>query len=163
MPLLIIIFWFLIGRRIMFHGSAIRMHMHAVVRNALHSQFYSCTRLAYTWSSLMLYFQNWECKLQFRWCLKSVLIFLYHVALRFCSSTKFFFLFISMWWFAIDLIQNWSKSSLISKMKDLAERRKLEDLTVGPVLTVCLLLVPLLLYCSIQLNTILGLQNQLIS
>ncbi|XVF54269.1 hypothetical protein PTKIN_Ptkin05aG0167100 [Pterospermum kingtungense] len=32
--------------------------------------------------------------------------------------------------------ENWSKSSLISKMKDLAERRKLEDLTIGPVLTV---------------------------
>ncbi|XP_057951196.1 delta-1-pyrroline-5-carboxylate dehydrogenase 12A1, mitochondrial [Malania oleifera] len=31
--------------------------------------------------------------------------------------------------------ENWSKSSLISKMKDLAERRKLEDLTIGPVLT----------------------------
>ncbi|KAK4264227.1 hypothetical protein QN277_025435 [Acacia crassicarpa] len=32
--------------------------------------------------------------------------------------------------------ENWSKHSLISKLKDLAERRKLEDLTVGPVLTV---------------------------
>ncbi|KAL4361543.1 hypothetical protein GQ457_04G016500 [Hibiscus cannabinus] len=32
--------------------------------------------------------------------------------------------------------ENWSTSSLISKVKDLAERRKLEDLTVGPVLTV---------------------------
>ncbi|GMJ13767.1 aldehyde dehydrogenase 12A1, ARABIDOPSIS THALIANA DELTA1-PYRROLINE-5-CARBOXYLATE DEHYDROGENASE [Hibiscus trionum] len=32
--------------------------------------------------------------------------------------------------------ENWSTSSLISKLKDLAERRKLEDLTVGPVLTV---------------------------
>ncbi|KAJ4974749.1 hypothetical protein NE237_007923 [Protea cynaroides] len=31
--------------------------------------------------------------------------------------------------------ENWAKSSLLSKMKDLAERRKLEDLTVGPVLT----------------------------
>nr|XP_011464382.1 PREDICTED: delta-1-pyrroline-5-carboxylate dehydrogenase 12A1, mitochondrial isoform X2 [Fragaria vesca subsp. vesca] len=31
--------------------------------------------------------------------------------------------------------ENWSKTSLLSKMKDLAERRKLEDLTVGPVLT----------------------------
>ncbi|KAJ9140427.1 hypothetical protein P3X46_031076 [Hevea brasiliensis] len=31
--------------------------------------------------------------------------------------------------------ENWSGTSLISKMKDLAERRKLEDLTVGPVLT----------------------------
>ncbi|XP_015879750.3 delta-1-pyrroline-5-carboxylate dehydrogenase 12A1, mitochondrial isoform X2 [Ziziphus jujuba] len=31
--------------------------------------------------------------------------------------------------------ENWSKSSLISKLKDLAERRKLEDLTIGPVLT----------------------------
>ncbi|KAF3437776.1 hypothetical protein FNV43_RR20532 [Rhamnella rubrinervis] len=31
--------------------------------------------------------------------------------------------------------ENWSKSSLVSKMKDLAERRKLEDLTIGPVLT----------------------------
>ncbi|GAV73826.1 Aldedh domain-containing protein [Cephalotus follicularis] len=31
--------------------------------------------------------------------------------------------------------ENWSKTSLISKIKDLAERRKLEDLTVGPVLT----------------------------
>ncbi|TYI90201.1 hypothetical protein E1A91_D03G104700v1 [Gossypium mustelinum] len=32
--------------------------------------------------------------------------------------------------------ENWSTSSLISKIKDLAERRKLADLTVGPVLTV---------------------------
>ncbi|KAK7292234.1 hypothetical protein RIF29_08011 [Crotalaria pallida] len=32
--------------------------------------------------------------------------------------------------------ENWSHTSLISKLKDLAERRKLEDLTVGPVLTV---------------------------
>lgn len=32
--------------------------------------------------------------------------------------------------------ENWSSTSLISKMKSLAERRKLEDLTVGPVLTV---------------------------
>ncbi|XP_042499447.1 delta-1-pyrroline-5-carboxylate dehydrogenase 12A1, mitochondrial [Macadamia integrifolia] len=31
--------------------------------------------------------------------------------------------------------ENWGKSSLLSKMKDLAERRKLEDLTIGPVLT----------------------------
>lgn len=33
-------------------------------------------------------------------------------------------------------MQNWFKSSLISRMKDLAARRKLEDLTIGPVLTV---------------------------
>ncbi|KAF7838426.1 delta-1-pyrroline-5-carboxylate dehydrogenase 12A1, mitochondrial [Senna tora] len=32
--------------------------------------------------------------------------------------------------------ENWSKTSLISKLKDLADRRKLEDLTIGPVLTV---------------------------
>ncbi|KAE8681357.1 Aldehyde dehydrogenase 12A1 isoform 3 [Hibiscus syriacus] len=32
--------------------------------------------------------------------------------------------------------ENWSTSSLISKIKGLAERRKLEDLTIGPVLTV---------------------------
>nr|TKS16104.1 putative aldehyde dehydrogenase [Populus alba] len=31
--------------------------------------------------------------------------------------------------------ENWSATSLVSKMKDLAERRKLEDLTIGPVLT----------------------------
>nr|ACL13549.1 delta-1-pyrroline-5-carboxylate dehydrogenase protein [Malus domestica] len=31
--------------------------------------------------------------------------------------------------------ENWSKTSLLSKMKDLAERRNLEDLTIGPVLT----------------------------
>ncbi|XP_031406911.1 delta-1-pyrroline-5-carboxylate dehydrogenase 12A1, mitochondrial [Punica granatum] len=31
--------------------------------------------------------------------------------------------------------ENWSKASLVDKMKDLAGRRKLEDLTVGPVLT----------------------------
>ncbi|CAL0325793.1 unnamed protein product [Lupinus luteus] len=31
--------------------------------------------------------------------------------------------------------ENWSQTNLISKLKDLAERRKLEDLTVGPVLT----------------------------
>jgi hypothetical protein len=34
------------------------------------------------------------------------------------------------------LVQNWSRTSLVSKIKDLAERRKLEDLTIGPVLTV---------------------------
>ncbi|WCJ35977.1 aldehyde dehydrogenase 12A1 [Euphorbia peplus] len=32
--------------------------------------------------------------------------------------------------------ENWSGTSLLSKMKELAERRKLEDLTIGPVLTV---------------------------
>ncbi|MQM14152.1 hypothetical protein Taro_047083, partial [Colocasia esculenta] len=32
--------------------------------------------------------------------------------------------------------ENWSSSGLLSKMKFLAERRKLEDLTIGPVLTV---------------------------
>ncbi|KAL5722649.1 L-glutamate gamma-semialdehyde dehydrogenase [Ranunculus cassubicifolius] len=32
--------------------------------------------------------------------------------------------------------ENWASTSLISKMKSLAERRKLEDLTIGPVLTV---------------------------
>ncbi|KAK7388967.1 hypothetical protein VNO78_23798 [Psophocarpus tetragonolobus] len=32
--------------------------------------------------------------------------------------------------------ENWSKTPLLSKLKDLAERRKLADLTVGPVLTV---------------------------
>lgn len=32
--------------------------------------------------------------------------------------------------------ENWSSSPLISKLKELAARRKLEDLTVGPVLTV---------------------------
>ncbi|KAG5153666.1 hypothetical protein JHK82_011635 [Glycine max] len=32
--------------------------------------------------------------------------------------------------------ENWSKTSLLSKLKDLADRRKLADLTVGPVLTV---------------------------
>ncbi|CAL0330639.1 unnamed protein product [Lupinus luteus] len=31
--------------------------------------------------------------------------------------------------------ENWSHTSLISKLKDLAERRKLDDLTIGPVLT----------------------------
>jgi 1-pyrroline-5-carboxylate dehydrogenase len=31
--------------------------------------------------------------------------------------------------------QNWSKTPLVSKLKELAERRKLEDLTIGPVLT----------------------------
>ncbi|KAL5544405.1 hypothetical protein UlMin_008189 [Ulmus minor] len=31
--------------------------------------------------------------------------------------------------------ENWTKSSLLSKIQELAERRKLEDLTVGPVLT----------------------------
>jgi len=33
-------------------------------------------------------------------------------------------------------LQNWSSSGLIEKMKKLSERRKLEDLTIGPVLTV---------------------------
>ncbi|KAL8457933.1 hypothetical protein ACS0TY_035697 [Phlomoides rotata] len=32
--------------------------------------------------------------------------------------------------------ENWSKSSLLHKLRDLAARRKLDDLTVGPVLTV---------------------------
>ncbi|KAF2562644.1 hypothetical protein F2Q70_00018878 [Brassica cretica] len=32
--------------------------------------------------------------------------------------------------------ENWAKTSLVSKLKDLAGRRKLEDLTIGPVLTV---------------------------
>ncbi|CAJ1944045.1 unnamed protein product [Sphenostylis stenocarpa] len=32
--------------------------------------------------------------------------------------------------------ENWSKTSLLSNLKDLAERRKLTDLTIGPVLTV---------------------------
>ncbi|CAA7035053.1 unnamed protein product [Microthlaspi erraticum] len=31
--------------------------------------------------------------------------------------------------------ENWVKTSLVSKLKELAERRKLEDLTIGPVLT----------------------------
>ncbi|CAH2043826.1 unnamed protein product [Thlaspi arvense] len=31
--------------------------------------------------------------------------------------------------------ENWSKTGLVSKLKDLAGRRKLEDLTIGPVLT----------------------------
>ncbi|KZV23336.1 putative aldehyde dehydrogenase [Dorcoceras hygrometricum] len=31
--------------------------------------------------------------------------------------------------------ENWSKSSLVGKLTDLAARRKLEDLTIGPVLT----------------------------
>ncbi|XP_021904709.1 delta-1-pyrroline-5-carboxylate dehydrogenase 12A1, mitochondrial [Carica papaya] len=31
--------------------------------------------------------------------------------------------------------ENWSKTTLLPKLKDLAERRKLEDLTIGPVLT----------------------------
>ncbi|KAL8141940.1 hypothetical protein V2J09_014972 [Rumex salicifolius] len=33
-------------------------------------------------------------------------------------------------------LNNWAKSPLLSKVKQLAERRKLEDVTVGPVLTV---------------------------
>jgi len=32
--------------------------------------------------------------------------------------------------------ENWAKTCLVEKLKDLASRRKLEDLTVGPVLTV---------------------------
>ncbi|KAF9626543.1 hypothetical protein IFM89_034956 [Coptis chinensis] len=32
--------------------------------------------------------------------------------------------------------ENWASTDLISRMKSLAERRKLEDLTIGPVLTV---------------------------
>ncbi|XLR27250.1 hypothetical protein S83_055150, partial [Arachis hypogaea] len=31
---------------------------------------------------------------------------------------------------------NWASTSLVSKLKGLAERKKLEDLTIGPVLTV---------------------------
>ncbi|MCL7045654.1 hypothetical protein MKW94_030958 [Papaver nudicaule] len=41
-----------------------------------------------------------------------------------CSATSILFMH-----------ENWASSPLISKMKSLAERRKLEDLTVGPVLT----------------------------
>ncbi|KAL0686238.1 hypothetical protein Bca4012_053086 [Brassica carinata] len=33
------------------------------------------------------------------------------------------------------LLENWAKTSLVSKLKDLAGRRKLEDFTIGPVLT----------------------------
>lgn len=35
-------------------------------------------------------------------------------------------------------VQNWGKSSLINKITELAARRKLDDLTIGPVLTVSL-------------------------
>jgi hypothetical protein len=38
--------------------------------------------------------------------------------------------------------QNWSKTPLVSKLKELAERRKLEDLTIGPVLTVSFIVSP---------------------
>jgi 1-pyrroline-5-carboxylate dehydrogenase len=37
---------------------------------------------------------------------------------------------------ALFMHKNWSSSGLLEKMKKLSERRKLEDLTVGPVLTV---------------------------
>lgn len=29
----------------MFHGCVIKMHMHAVAKNVLHNQYYSCMRL----------------------------------------------------------------------------------------------------------------------
>ncbi|KAL9284319.1 Delta-1-pyrroline-5-carboxylate dehydrogenase 12A1 [Arabidopsis thaliana] len=38
--------------------------------------------------------------------------------------------------------ENWSKTPLVSKLKELAERRKLEDLTIGPVLTVSFIVSP---------------------
>lgn len=34
------------------------------------------------------------------------------------------------------LMQNWGRSSLLDKMTELSARRKLDDLTIGPVLTV---------------------------
>ena len=43
-------------------------------------------------------------------------------------------------------MQNWFKSSLISRMKDLAARRKLEDLTIGPVLSVSMVFFLSLFY-----------------
>lgn len=39
------------------------------------------------------------------------------------------------------LVQNWARSSLINKITELATRRKLDDLTVGPVLTVSVISV----------------------
>jgi hypothetical protein len=36
-------------------------------------------------------------------------------------------------------MQNWKKVGFKGKLKDLAARRKLEDLTIGPVLTVSVL------------------------
>ncbi|KAL9326432.1 hypothetical protein ACSQ67_007077 [Phaseolus vulgaris] len=74
--------WF---RKITLRGYVIKMHMHAVVRNARPNHYYLCMRFV-----------------------------------------------------TLDILQtsfNWSKTSLLSKMKDLAERRKLTDLTIGPVLT----------------------------
>lgn len=44
--------------------------------------------------------------------------------------------------------QNWAKTALTEKIKDLAGRRKLDDLTVGPVLTVSML------YCYINLISV---------
>ncbi|KAF7124831.1 hypothetical protein RHSIM_Rhsim12G0078400 [Rhododendron simsii] len=39
------------------------------------------------------------------------------------------------YFYVLYLMQNWSKSSLLHQMNDLATRRKLEDLIIGPVLT----------------------------
>lgn len=93
----------------MWHGYVIRMHMHAVVRNVQHSQYYSCMRLYSIYGFITL-----------------VILFLFpFFGYSFISYQVFFM-----------RIQNWAKTSLVEKMKGLAERRKLEDLTIGPVLTV---------------------------
>lgn len=101
----------------MWHGYVIRMHMHAVVRNVQHSQYYSCMR---SYSTHVFFFYGF---------IILVILFLFpFFGYSFISDQVFFM-----------RIQNWAKTSLVEKMKGLAERRKLEDLTIGPVLTVSML------------------------
>lgn len=59
-------------------------------------------------------------------------------------------------------MQNWSRSSLVSKLKDLAERRKLEDLTIGPVLTVSrVLFAAILIILFHMINRIMVINHQI--
>ena len=95
----------------MLHGYVIKMHTRAVDRSVLHSLCFLCTRL--------------------------VLVKLPLNLLLLLPVSKFVFVALNVFSF----YQNWSKTPLLSKLKDLAGRRKLEDLTIGPVLTVSFILL----------------------
>lgn len=117
---------FLDFRRIMWHGYVIKMHMHAVVRSAQHNHCYLCMRLV-----ALVILRNLfmiKCPQEHGW--RCTLIIYSEMYFVYCVSTNIRVI--------IFFVQNWSKTSLISKLKDLAERRKLADLTIGPVLTVCI-------------------------
>jgi hypothetical protein len=66
---------------------------------------------------------------------KYLIIYIYIVAYFTLQTNGYLLLFLFCFIICIHL-QNWSSSGLLEKMKKLSERRKLEDLTVGPVLTV---------------------------